>query len=115
LGLAGNNIITVLMKNKDLDIQAASNFVGKHYKHLMQSYVHDKSNLPSFDDASTDKDVARYIEAMQHWPIGNIVSISYYPRTFGSDLGLILRYGVSRPRDTLALYVMRSNKLSVYL
>jgi hypothetical protein len=71
------------MKNKDLDIQAASDFVGKHYEHLMQSYVHDKANLPSFNNASTDKDVARYVEAMQHWPIGNIVSISYRLTTSG--------------------------------
>jgi hypothetical protein len=73
-GHTGNNIVTVLMKAKNLSLQGASDYVGHHYKHLMDDYLENKNRLPSFGDDKLDEDVWRYIEAMENWPIGNLVS-----------------------------------------
>ena len=71
-GLEGNNFITVLMRTQNMDIQAACDFVGRHYKQLMDDFQSAKASLRSFGP-EVDVDVKRYIEACQHWPVGNLV------------------------------------------
>jgi hypothetical protein len=73
-GHTGNNIVTVLMKAKNLSLQGASDHVGHHYKHLMDDYLKNKTRLPSFGDNKLDEDVRHYVKAMENWPIGNLVS-----------------------------------------
>lgn len=46
-GLAGCNILTVLMTTKDIDLQAASDYVGNYYSKLMNEYVTAKEELRS--------------------------------------------------------------------
>jgi hypothetical protein len=67
----GNNVVTVLMKAQNMDIQAACDFVGRHYKELMDDFLAGKASLRSFGP-DVDVDVKRYIEASQHWPAGNL-------------------------------------------
>lgn len=76
-GHTGNNIVTVLMQAYDITLQAASTHVGEVYAELMSAYVGAKALLRarSFGNARLDADVGRYVEAMENWPIGNIVSI----------------------------------------
>ena len=83
-GLEGNNFITVLMKTRGMDIQAAADYSGQVYKELMDSFVAAKAELPSFG-SDVDADVLRYIEASQQWPIGNIVWSFETPRYFGAN------------------------------
>ncbi len=82
-GLEGNNFITVLMRTKNMDIQAACNFVGRHYEQLMDDFLTAKGSLRSFG-CDVDPDVRRYIEACQHWPVGNLVWSFETPRYFGA-------------------------------
>ncbi|TFY60033.1 hypothetical protein EVG20_g7573 [Dentipellis fragilis] len=71
-GHTGNNIVTVLMKATGLDLQGASDYIGEYYKVLMERYLADKARLPSFGSPALDRDVARYVQAMEYWPIGNL-------------------------------------------
>jgi hypothetical protein len=80
-GLAGNNILTVLMKKKDLSVQAAADYAGEHYQLLMNTFLENKAQLQKYD---CDPAVLRYIEATQHWMIGNIVWSFETPRYFGA-------------------------------
>ena len=89
-GLEGNNFITVLMRTQDMDIQAACDFVGRHYKQLMDDFLSAKASLRSFGP-EVDIDVKRYIEACQHWPVGNLVWSFETPRYFGARRDQILR------------------------
>jgi hypothetical protein len=89
-GLEGNNFMTVLMRTQNMDIQAACDFVGGHYKQLMDDFLSAKESLRSFG-AEVDTDVKRYIEALQHWPAGNLVWSFETPRYFGAHRDRILR------------------------
>ncbi|KAI0030533.1 terpenoid synthase [Vararia minispora EC-137] len=81
-GLAGNNIVTVLMQSHNIDIQAASDYAGEHYKKLMDAFLSHKARLQAA--GYCDPNVLRYIEAMQHWMIGNIIWSFETPRYFGA-------------------------------
>ena len=48
LGLAANNILTVLQREKNIDLQAAADLVGAHYKVLVEKFEAAKARLPSF-------------------------------------------------------------------
>jgi hypothetical protein len=89
-GLEGNNIITVLMKTRNMDIQSACYFVGRHYKQLMDNFLSAKASLRSFG-SKVDVDVHRYIESCQHWPAGNLVWSFETPRYFGARRDQIRR------------------------
>ncbi|KAI0261488.1 terpenoid synthase [Gloeopeniophorella convolvens] len=70
-GHTGNNIVTVLMKAKGCDLQAASDYVGEYYAGLMERYLANREQLPTFGP-EVDADVRRYVRAMENWPIGNL-------------------------------------------
>ncbi|KAI0316728.1 terpenoid synthase [Amylostereum chailletii] len=82
-GHTGNNIVTVLMNAHGITLQAASDFVGEYYKELTERYLSDKALLGSFGNPQVDADVGRYIQAMENWPIGNLVWSFETIRYFG--------------------------------
>ena len=78
-GHTGNNIVTVLMQAYDFSLQEASAHIGEVYADLMGTYAGAKARMGahSFGDIQLDADVARYVKAMENWPIGNIVSVCW--------------------------------------
>jgi hypothetical protein len=70
-GHTGNNIVTVLMKERGCDLRTASDLIGVHYAELMESYVADRERLPSFGP-QIDDDVRLCVRAMENWPVGNL-------------------------------------------
>ena len=48
MGHLTNNILTVLQKEKDTDLQGAADLVGVHFKELSEGFDADKQRLPSF-------------------------------------------------------------------
>ncbi|THH27413.1 hypothetical protein EUX98_g6776 [Antrodiella citrinella] len=102
-GHSGNNIITVLMKDKAVDLQTASNMVGDHFTKLMIRFVHGKSQLPSWG-AAVDSAVQAYIRAMEHWVIGNLEWSFESQRYFGTRHSDI--------KKTLLITVIPSNEMS---
>ncbi|KAH8100907.1 isoprenoid synthase domain-containing protein [Cristinia sonorae] len=81
-GHSGNNIVTVLMRAKGVDLQTASDLVGEHFTKLMIRFIHGKSQLPSWGKA-TDSAVAAYVRAMEHWVKGNLTWSFESQRYFG--------------------------------
>lgn len=73
-GLAGNNILSVLMAAKNIDLQDASNYVGDVYACLMKEYTEAKAELvsKSFGSKELDAAVKNYVDKMENWPIGNL-------------------------------------------
>ncbi|EPT02352.1 hypothetical protein FOMPIDRAFT_1118553 [Fomitopsis schrenkii] len=70
MGHTGNNVMTVLMKSQQCDLQAAADHVGAHFKQLMESFQVDKARLPSWGP-ELDAVVAKYVMAMETWVVGN--------------------------------------------
>ena len=70
-GIAGNNIVTVLMAEKHVNLQTASDLVGQQFKGLMERFTEGKKLLPSWG-LQVDATVASYVNAMEHWIIGNL-------------------------------------------
>ena len=99
-GHSGNNIVTVLMREKNIDLQAASDLVGEHFRTLMNRFMETKARLPSFG-SGTDSAVAQYVAAMEHWVIGNLEWSYERQRDFGPEHRQVreTRVIVLRPRE----------------
>lgn len=84
MGHSGNNVITVLRNEKNIDIQTACDYVGVHFKELMDRFMADKERLPSFGP-DLDASVARYVSAMGDWVIGSLEWSFEITRYFGIE------------------------------
>ncbi|THH27414.1 hypothetical protein EUX98_g6777 [Antrodiella citrinella] len=84
MGHHTNNILTVLMKAKNLDLQGAADYVGVHFKVLMDQFLEDKKRLPSWG-AEMDARVAQFVMASESWVVGNLNWSFETPRYFGSQ------------------------------
>ena len=71
MGHTTNNIMTVLMRHRQLDLQGAADAVGVHFKSLIDTYLSTKAALPSWG-AKVDGEVQQYAMAMENWVIGNL-------------------------------------------
>ena len=49
-GHANSNVLTVLQKDKAIDLQAAADYVGVYFRGLIDRFEADKSLLPSFGE-----------------------------------------------------------------
>ncbi|KAI0833261.1 terpenoid synthase [Trametes gibbosa] len=83
-GHTGNNIVTVLMRQKNISLQEASDLVGDHFTMLMGRFMEAKNQLPSFG-AELDDAVAKYVVALGHWVIGNLEWSFESQRYFGAE------------------------------
>ncbi|KAI0925898.1 Linoleate 10R-lipoxygenase cop4 [Taiwanofungus camphoratus] len=81
-GHSGNNIVTVLMRQKNVDLQTASDLVGEHFATLMDRFVTAKGGLPSWSP-SVDAAVSDYVRAMEYWVTGNLEWSFETQRYFG--------------------------------
>lgn len=70
-GIGGNNIVTVLMKAKRVNLQTAVDLAGEHFQKLMDKFMEGKKALPSWG-VTVDAAVAAYVGAMEHWVVGNL-------------------------------------------
>jgi len=70
-GISGNNIMTVLMENQQMDLQAAADFVGAHCEELMTRFVTTQNRLPSWGSA-VDSQIAQFIAGLGYWMKGNL-------------------------------------------
>jgi len=83
-GHSGNNVVTVLMKEKQIDLQTAADEVGVHFGVLMKRFIANKARLPSWG-ASVDFVIARYVKALGHWVSGNLQWSFETQRYFGAN------------------------------
>ena len=71
MGHTTNNVMTVLMQHKGLDLQGASDYVGVYFKGLIDRFLEAKGSLPSWG-VKIDGEVGQYAMAMESWVIGNL-------------------------------------------
>ena len=48
MGHLTNNVLTVLQREKNLTLQGAADYVGKHFKGLVEKFQACKARMPSF-------------------------------------------------------------------
>ncbi|KAG2341356.1 terpenoid synthase [Suillus weaverae] len=100
MGHTSNNIVTVLMQEKDASVQEAADCIGVVFEQLMARFLKDKSRLPSWG-ADIDRDVALYVEALTRWVGGNLVWSFQCSRYFGTanNVALLTRLVTLYPKD----------------
>ncbi|KZV94463.1 terpenoid synthase [Exidia glandulosa HHB12029] len=86
-GLEGNNVVTVLMSERNIDLQAASDHVGEYYESLVKKHWAAREVLrgQTFGSAELDSQVQLYVEELAHWTIGNIMWSFEIRRYFGDE------------------------------
>jgi hypothetical protein len=70
-GISGNNIMTVLMEHRKMDLQSAADYVGAHCEELMTRFLTMQTRLPSWGSA-VDSQIARFIAGLGYWIKGNL-------------------------------------------
>ncbi|KAF8623697.1 hypothetical protein AX17_007395 [Amanita inopinata Kibby_2008] len=70
-GHHGNNVVTVLMKEKKFGLQDASDYIGEHSQELMKKYLTAKTTMPSWGPM-IDSQVLRFIQGLECWIVGNL-------------------------------------------
>jgi hypothetical protein len=100
MGHTSNNIVTVLMQEKDASVQEAADCIGVVLEQLMTRFLKDKFRLPSWG-ADIDRDVALYIEGLTRWVGGNLVWSFQCSRYFGTanNVTLLTRLVTLYPKD----------------
>ena len=70
-GLAGLNMLTVLMTEMDCTLQDATDHAGRAFKSLLVMYERDKKCLRSWGP-EIDAQVQDYLKGIEYWVIGNL-------------------------------------------
>jgi hypothetical protein len=70
-GISGNNIMTVLMEHRQMDLQSAADYVGAYCEELMMRFLVMQTRLPSWGSA-VDSQIARFIAGLGYWIKGNL-------------------------------------------
>lgn len=73
------------MHELGLDVQSAMDYVGDLIKSAIDTYIHNKTLVPSFGNANLDGEVAMYISGLQDSVIGTIHWSFDSERYFGSE------------------------------
>ncbi|KAI0346574.1 terpenoid synthase [Trametopsis cervina] len=79
-GIGGNNIVTVIMQENHVDLQAACDLVGDRCKTLIERFTAVEKDLPSELDTTA---VAAFVGAMKDWVVGNLLWSFESTRYFG--------------------------------
>ncbi|TFK33445.1 isoprenoid synthase domain-containing protein [Crucibulum laeve] len=66
-----HNMIPVVMRQKNLSLQEAVDFVGDYCKNSIERFETDRKSVPSWGP-DVDKDVTIYIEGLQNWIVGSL-------------------------------------------
>ena len=75
-GHTGNNVVTVLMNDRQIGLQEACDYVGVHCRELMNSYLSARDELR----ATVGGDASLFIEAAGSWIIGNLEYVLKTPQ-----------------------------------
>lgn len=79
-----HNMITVVMRERGLDLPGAINFVGELCRDSIDRFEHDRDTLPSWGP-EIDRDVQTYIQGLQDWIVGSLHWSFDTTRYFGDD------------------------------
>ncbi|KAL4259877.1 Isoprenoid synthase domain superfamily protein [Pleurotus pulmonarius] len=82
MGHEGYNVVTVYMKEFNLDVQAAFDRAGREFGDLWNRFELCRLELPTFGEA-IDLDVQRFVDGMKAWVVGHLHWCFETPRYFG--------------------------------
>ncbi|KAJ7629457.1 isoprenoid synthase domain-containing protein [Mycena polygramma] len=82
VGHSGANIVTVVMRSKNLDLQGAMHFLGGYSQALIDQLV-TAQNVLAARNGESGLDQARLLEAFGDWVRGNVQWSFATPRYFG--------------------------------
>ena len=90
-GIAGVNVVTVLMCEHGIGLQEALDRVGAHFTALMNDFTSAKEGFSarSFGEPALDAAIARFVGAMEYWIIGNLNLSFETQRYFGPECGAV--------------------------
>ena len=77
-------MIVVLMREQELDLQGAVDYVGALCQGTIQRFEDNRAMLPSWGD-ELDKQVATYVEGLQNWIVGSLHWSFDSERYFGKE------------------------------
>lgn len=97
MGHTTNNVITVLMKERNLGLQGAVDHVAAQFSRLVNIFLDGKAHLPSWG-AVVDARVTEYVKAMESWVSGNLHWSLEVERYFGTETDEVRRTRVVRLR-----------------
>ncbi|KXN91677.1 Linoleate 10R-lipoxygenase COP4 [Leucoagaricus sp. SymC.cos] len=80
-GHTGNNVVTVLMKDRNIGLQEACDYIGVRCREFMNNYLSACDELR----ATVSGDASRFVEAIGSWIIGNLEWSFESPRYFGHE------------------------------
>jgi len=70
-GLSGCNVLTILMKEKGMSLQEASDYTGNYCDDLLDTYLKARKQLS--ESQSLGPKATQFIYAIGHWMMGNLV------------------------------------------
>ena len=76
-------MVTVVMKEKGVDIQDAINYLEERYNNTAKNFLEDMKDIPSFSEA-LDYLVSEYVQGMGDWVKGYLEWSFESGRYFGS-------------------------------
>lgn len=108
-GIAGNNLITVLMETQGLSLQEAIDRSGELFQSMVQQFLADKKDLMARPFStrgyshSVDVGVMKCVEAMETMITGYIGWSFDTPRYFGNDFQEVLKTRIVKLHDPMNL------------
>ena len=88
-----HNMIAVIMRQHNLSLQEAVDFVGALCDASIDRFEQDRQHLPSWDP-ETDRAVATYVQGLQDWMVGALQWSFHTARYFGDEGAAIKRHRV---------------------
>ncbi|KAH9481651.1 Bifunctional terpene synthase Agr4 [Psilocybe cubensis] len=79
-GLAGNNIVSILMNENGTNLQETADYIGERCGEFVSDYISAKSQI----SPSLGPEALQFIDFVGYWMIGNIEWCFETPRYFGS-------------------------------
>ena len=86
-----HNMVTVIMRERDVDVQGAMDYIGVLHDRLVKSFLLAKDRLPSWGEP-IDSQVARYVDGLGNWVRANYQWSFESQRYFGTKGLDIMRH-----------------------
>lgn len=93
MGHSNFNVVTLLMRERNLTLQSAADAVGAEFSSMVSGFQAGKREIRSWG-GTVDKGVQYYIGAMETWADGYLKWCFLSRRYFGSQIEEVKKTGV---------------------
>ena len=109
-GHFANNVVTVLMQDNNIDLQAASDLIGMHFVQLVDQFQSAQLHVPSFG-AEVDVMVSKYMEGLAYWVSGNLKYVTLLCLLTCRELIFLFQAGALKDIAIWAPKALKSRRL----